>query len=107
MGTTTTTNTDVLYRYNMHSPLLPHIHPKCVAAIEALNKCHNEHDFLKFVGWCNTYKVQLRKCFEMERKDRMKENKQKSSGAKNNVHERLQAFKRGERPLMDAEEEAK
>ena len=43
----------------------------------------------------------------MERKDRMKENKQKSSGAKNNVHERLQAFKRGERPLLDAEEEAK
>ena len=85
----------------MHSPLLPHIHPKCVGAIEAFNKCHREHNYLKFVGWCNSYKQELKKCFEMERREKVKKSREEASNSKNNVHERLQQFKRGEKPLVD------
>ena len=45
----------------MH-PLAKHRHPKCIEAIDALNRCHKEKNVSKFVGGCNTEAKNLDRC---------------------------------------------
>jgi len=50
----------------MHPPLAHHKHPSCVAVIEALEECHQQHPATKFVGVCNKYAVAVDKCLTEE-----------------------------------------
>lgn len=51
----------------MHPPLHKSRHPNCVAEIEALEKCHAEHPFLKFFNKCEPVAIALNKCFKNEK----------------------------------------
>ena len=38
----------------------------CYSEIMALQNCHLEHGYLRFVGYCNQQKLDLTKCFRAE-----------------------------------------
>lgn len=57
----------------MHPPL-DRPHPQCQDVIIALRRCHCEHPYLKFVGYCNEKKYALNRCFKEEKLKRKSDN---------------------------------
>lgn len=52
----------------MHPLLTVKEHPHCAEAILALQQCHAEHPWQKFVGVCNEAKRKLDSCFREEKR---------------------------------------
>ena len=50
----------------MHPPL-DRPHPDCQDFVEALNKCHKENEWKKFMGACNEPKALMDICFREEK----------------------------------------
>ena len=50
----------------MHPPLF-RPHPLCEEVVNNLVRCHEEYQIGKFFGACNQAKVELDKCFKMEK----------------------------------------
>lgn len=48
----------------MHPPL-HRPHPSCHDVIQALEKCHQENVYKKFIGVCNNAKADLDACFRV------------------------------------------
>ncbi|CAG7717007.1 unnamed protein product [Allacma fusca] len=64
----------------MHTDLSKHLHtPECNAIIEALQKCHAEHQFKKFLGFCNDINDSMLKCLKEERLEKRRANFEKSA----------------------------
>eukprot|EP00041_Stephanoeca_diplocostata_P004138 m.41226 g.41226 ORF g.41226 m.41226 type:complete len:79 (+) comp14902_c0_seq2:122-358(+) len=56
----------------MHTILSPHLHPKCVVFIDAMEQCHKQSSFSKFLGSCNEAKQALDQCLAEEKRERQK-----------------------------------
>uniref|UniRef100_A0A6B2LX71 COX assembly mitochondrial protein n=1 Tax=Arcella intermedia TaxID=1963864 RepID=A0A6B2LX71_9EUKA len=52
----------------MHPPLALHKHPHCVEVINQFHKCHQDHPYGKFFGYCNQAKRDLDACLHEEYK---------------------------------------
>ena len=62
----------------MHPDLSPHLHTaECNLLIKQLKKCHNEKMYTKWFGGCNEIDLQMGKCLQQERLDKMKSNRRK------------------------------
>lgn len=61
----------------MHPPL-HRPHPSCEAFVKALEKCHAENNFMKFLGACNDAKRAMDVCFRMEKGVKRDKNFQKA-----------------------------
>lgn len=53
----------------MHPPLFRE-HPKCADAVQLLISCHEENKISKFFGACNDVKIQLDRCFKLEKEEK-------------------------------------
>ncbi|XP_059610687.1 COX assembly mitochondrial protein 2 homolog [Phlebotomus argentipes] len=59
----------------MHPNLSSNLHTdECNLIIEALQKCHKENPFGKFLGQCNDLDRQMHRCLRQERADNQKRN---------------------------------
>lgn len=67
----------------MHPNLSPHLHgQECKRVIEALQKCHADHPYKKFLGACNDFKRALDVCLYQEYKELQKKNLQQARALK-------------------------
>jgi hypothetical protein len=57
----------------MHPPLF-RSHPLCQEVVDNLIRCHEENKIGKFFGACNQAKVELDKCFKIEKEQCRQEN---------------------------------
>lgn len=63
----------------MHPNLSAHLHgDECRKVIEALQKCHRDHPYKKFLGACNDFKIALDSCLYKEYKQQQKKNLEQS-----------------------------
>ena len=70
----------------MHPPL-HRPHPDCVAFVKALEKCHAEHKFGKFLGACNDAKRAMDQCFRNEKIRKRTQNLEKARKRKERMNE--------------------
>jgi COX assembly protein 2 len=64
----------------MHTDLSKHLHtPECNELIDALQKCHVEQPFKKFLGACNEINSAMLRCLKEERLEKRRANFEKSS----------------------------
>lgn len=64
----------------MHTDLSSNLHSaECNVFITALKECHTQHQFRKFVGYCNDANAAMLKCLKAERETRRKANSDKSA----------------------------
>ncbi|XP_055587783.1 COX assembly mitochondrial protein 2 homolog [Uranotaenia lowii] len=77
----------------MHSDLSPHLHtPECNQLINLLKKCHEENQFAKFIGVCNTFDQQVVNCLRKERQDQSRRNREQAKAKQLLVQERMRKF---------------
>ena len=65
---------DTNCKNEMHSPLSKHKHPNCIEQIDALNACHRDNPWLKFIGVCNVPAAEVTRCFKAERSETRSKN---------------------------------
>ncbi|KNC77964.1 hypothetical protein SARC_09586 [Sphaeroforma arctica JP610] len=79
----------------MHPQLARHVHPTCQDAIDALEACHRENSFRKFLGECNDAKTQLDRClydeYKVEQKRNLAESRRRRTAFKANMKESQEA----------------
>ena len=51
----------------MHPPLAKHKFPQCAEVFEALENCHSDNPFMKFLGVCNREAELVTKCFAQQK----------------------------------------
>lgn len=67
----------------MHTDLSQHLHSdKCNELIRLLQKCHDDHPFKKFFGYCNHEDAVMLRCLKEERLARRALNRKKSEEMK-------------------------
>lgn len=63
----------------MHPDLSSNLHTEeCNVLIRALQKCHSDNPFKKYVGHCNTANEAVNQCLKREREAKRLENKAKT-----------------------------
>ncbi|GAA5901013.1 hypothetical protein JCM6882_006001 [Rhodosporidiobolus microsporus] len=72
----------------MHPPLADHQQTQCLAVIEALKRCHDEHSWAKFAGACNDQKHALNLCLRGERLERTDKNREAAKKKRDEVQKR-------------------
>ncbi len=71
----------------MHPNLSPHLHgAECKKVIAALQKCHSDHPYKKFLGACNDFKIALDACLYKEYRELQKKNLQQARALKGKYH---------------------
>ncbi|XP_055357919.1 COX assembly mitochondrial protein 2 homolog [Paramacrobiotus metropolitanus] len=86
----------------MHSDLASHLHTQeCNEIIAKLQKCHIEHPFGKFWGYCNDLDFAMTKCLRREKENKRAENRLK---AEERV-ERMRRMREEERTAKKLREE--
>lgn len=88
----------------MHTDLSAHLHSdKCNDLIQLLQKCHDEHPFRKFLGYCNHEDAEMLRCLKQERLARRDQNRIKSEEMKKRW--RMNAEERAKREKENAEKQ--
>uniref|UniRef100_A0A1L8E058 COX assembly mitochondrial protein n=2 Tax=Nyssomyia neivai TaxID=330878 RepID=A0A1L8E058_9DIPT len=78
----------------MHPNLAPNLHtPECNKLIEALQNCHKDNPFGKFVGQCNDLDREVNKCLKKERQENQQRNYQQAQERIKRVQERMKNIK--------------
>lgn len=78
----------------MHKDLASNLHSdKCNELIRLLQKCHEEHTFLKFAGYCNSFHNQMKNCLKEEWLERRQINNEKSKERKEKLWKLLREAK--------------
>ena len=75
----------------MHPPLVLHRNPHCRSQILALQECHAENRFAKFVGACNVVKAELDACFRKQKEFKRTVNLAKARAERERMQRRRRA----------------
>ncbi|XP_019629507.1 PREDICTED: COX assembly mitochondrial protein 2 homolog [Branchiostoma belcheri] len=75
----------------MHGDLSTHLHTEeCNQLIQALQKCHIENPFGRFLGKCNEQNALMDRCLAQERQENRRKNREKAQEKKKKLQEALQ-----------------
>ncbi|BFZ19570.1 hypothetical protein BsWGS_22609 [Bradybaena similaris] len=68
----------------MHPDLSPHLHSEeCNALIAALQKCHADNPYKKFIGACNEAERAMSRCIKREREMKRDANRKRGMSKQN------------------------
>ncbi|GAA5964060.1 hypothetical protein JCM8115_000888 [Rhodotorula mucilaginosa] len=72
----------------MHPPLADHQQTMCSEVMKALQECHAQYPYLKFVAACNDQKHALNLCLREERLQRTRKNQEAAKEKRRLVQEK-------------------